>query len=59
MEKEKNANTKSAVLITILVMLVIALAGYIAYDKFLSTDTTKQLKITNNTMKVKPMITKP
>ena len=41
MEKEKNANTKSAVLITILVMLVIALAGYIAYDKFLSTDTTK------------------
>lgn len=41
MEKEKNANTKSAVLITILVMLVIALAGYIVYDKFLSTDTTK------------------
>ena len=41
MEKEKNANTKSAVLITILVMLVIALAGYIAYDKFLSADTTK------------------
>lgn len=41
MENEKKSNTKNTVLITILVMFVIALAGYIAYDKFLSTDTTK------------------
>ncbi len=41
MENEKKSNTKNTVLITVLVMLVIALAGYIAYDKFLSTDTTK------------------
>lgn len=41
MENEKKSNTQNTVLITVLVMLVIALAGYIAYDKFLSTDTTK------------------